>query len=30
MLAKKEINDEYNLKNIILSYPSDWYVNKKT
>ncbi len=30
MLAKKEINDEYNLKNIILSYPSDWFVNKKT
>ena len=30
MLAKKEINDEYKLKNIILGYPSDWFVNKKT
>ena len=30
MLAKKQITDEYKLKNIILSYPSDWFVNKKT
>ncbi len=30
MLAQTNIEQEYELKNLLLSFPSDWFINKET